>query len=217
MPFDERNAPWTFLFLIPLLLFNSFKGRKRKRKYHQQSGTLKCVQLDQHNSNDRPHAVAALHDRTNKVVRLWVGIVLTPPMYILHSLCGVRCASRTLRMPLFLFCRNCRWKFASLLSVTDTCCWVFLVLMNKWCKSALSVRSGMKERDKQIKALTAGAWRLKDQSALVSGFVNATDAAKLKQMSVDWENDGFNVIQWVSRQAGSFPPHAELIRFEVCH
>lgn len=45
----------------------------------------------------------------------------------------------------------------------------------------------------------------------------ATGAAELKQMSVHRENDGFNVTQRVSSQAGPFPPHAEQMRSKLRH
>lgn len=44
-------------------------------------------------SNDRPHAVAALHDRANKVVRLWVGIVLAANVCMAFTVWCALCIS----------------------------------------------------------------------------------------------------------------------------
>lgn len=149
--------------------------KKGKRKYHQHS-----------RSTWWPVIVAALHDHASKFVRLsslsshatcvCIAFIVR---WVLCTLC-----MRTQSTSCCLFCLNCKWKFASLVNVTHTCCWAFLALMNKWCKSALSFRSGMKREINRLRLLHSGGvtTRRADRSRQRLPEC-ASDAAKWKQMS----------------------------------
>lgn len=61
----KRSLNLLFLYHSPV-----FELVLKAEKRNQQSDTSKCVRLDQRDGRDRPHVVAALHDRANKIVRL---------------------------------------------------------------------------------------------------------------------------------------------------